>query len=73
MHGAKAGAPTGERNGAWRHGGATKEVVAERRELMELIREAREMERGIGLRGRPLSAADCHDGSCRVKTCGVPK
>ena len=43
MHGAKAGAPKGKANGAWRHGMATKDMVAERRELAELVREADKM------------------------------
>jgi hypothetical protein len=33
MHGGKAGAPTGERNGAYRNGRYTHEAIAERRRL----------------------------------------
>ena len=41
MHGARAGAPTGKSNGAWRNGRATKEATAVRRELADLMREVR--------------------------------
>ena len=40
MHGARAGAPAGRANGAWRHGLATNDAFAKRREIAELIREA---------------------------------
>lgn len=40
MHGAKAGAPKGLGNGAWRHGMATNEILTERRELANLVRDA---------------------------------
>ena len=40
MHGAKAGAPKGKANGAWRHGLATNEAIAARREIGELVRES---------------------------------
>jgi uncharacterized protein with beta-barrel porin domain len=43
MHGAKAGAPTGKANGAWRHGMATDDMMARRRALAELLREAGNM------------------------------
>ncbi len=45
MHGGAAGsgAPKGERNGAWRHGGRSGEVAALRRLVGELLREAREL------------------------------
>jgi hypothetical protein len=39
MHGARAGAPTGKANGAWRHGMATNTVIEARREMAELLRE----------------------------------
>jgi hypothetical protein len=39
MHGARGGAPSGERNGQYCHGRRTKAVLAERRELMVLLRE----------------------------------
>jgi len=41
FHGARGGAPTGKRNGAYRHGGHTKEAVALRRRISELQRESR--------------------------------
>ena len=43
MHGGApgSGAPKGERNGNYRHGRRTAEAIAERRELMNFIREAR--------------------------------
>lgn len=41
MHGARAGAPKGKANGAWKHGGATDEMVAERRMLGRLINDAK--------------------------------
>lgn len=40
MHGARAGAPMGKANGAWRHGMATNEAIAVRREMAQLVREA---------------------------------
>jgi hypothetical protein len=45
MHGARGGAPTGEHNGNYRHGQRTAEAIAERRRLMEFIREARRFAR----------------------------
>ena len=42
MHGARAGAPEGKANGKWRHGMATNEAVAVRREVAQLVREAGE-------------------------------
>ena len=44
MHGAGGGAPSGTRNGNYRHGGRTKEAIAERAYLRELIRQAREID-----------------------------
>lgn len=38
FHGARGGAPKGERNGAYRHGEFTIEAVEGRRQLRELIR-----------------------------------
>ncbi len=40
FHGAKGGAPRGKRNGAWRHGMATNEVIAARREVAALVKES---------------------------------
>jgi hypothetical protein len=37
-HGARGGAPKGEANGAYRHGGHTQEAKAGRRALAELMR-----------------------------------
>jgi hypothetical protein len=41
MHGARAGAPKGRANGAWRNGLHTNEAIAERRAFGRLMREAR--------------------------------
>lgn len=42
MHGGKSpGAPSGARNGNFRHGGYTREAMAERRRVQWLLREAR--------------------------------
>ena len=43
MHGARGGAPSGPANGRWRHGNRTRELVAERREIKGLVREAHEI------------------------------
>lgn len=53
MHGgASPGAPTGQRNGNYRHGRYTAEALAERRRLAELLRLCRtgmaEMRRRLG-------------------------
>lgn len=45
IHGARAGAPSGKRNGKYQHGGRTKQAQAERRYLAALLRAARE---GLG-------------------------
>lgn len=44
MHGGAqgSGAPKGEANGNWRHGGWTNEAVAFRREAMALLKAIRE-------------------------------
>jgi hypothetical protein len=42
IHGARAGAPSGQRHGMYRHGGRTKQAQAERRYLAALLRAARE-------------------------------
>ncbi len=42
FHGAGGGGPTGKRNGMYRHGLYTKEAIAERRLLSELLRQARQ-------------------------------
>ena len=44
LHGGRAVAPSGDRNGRWRH--ATKEAIAQRRMVRALLREA-----GVLLRG----------------------
>jgi hypothetical protein len=41
FHGAKGGGPTGERNGAYRHGHYTKKSIEDRRRLSALMRECR--------------------------------
>ena len=41
FHGARGGAPKGERNGMYRHGLYTKEAIEERRLLRELLRQSR--------------------------------
>jgi hypothetical protein len=38
FHGARAGAPTGERNGAWTGGRYTRQAIEERRAMAELRR-----------------------------------
>jgi hypothetical protein len=44
LHGGLSpGAPSGARNGAWRHGGATNEAKAQRKAVRGLLREARKM------------------------------
>src|SRR5262249_30655488 len=40
-HGARGGAPQGERHGQYKHGQRTQEAIAERRAIRKLIREAR--------------------------------
>lgn len=39
FHGAGGGAPKGERNGNWKHGGHTREAEAVRRAATRLLRE----------------------------------
>ena len=46
FHGACGGAPTGQANGRYRHGGRTKQAQAERRYLAAVLRAARE---GLGV------------------------
>jgi hypothetical protein len=43
LHGGKGGAPTGERNGAYKTGRYTAEAKAERRELWAMLRALREV------------------------------
>lgn len=38
MHGARGGAPTGSRNGRWRHGEFSSEAIEARREIAGLLR-----------------------------------
>lgn len=47
FHGAGGGAPTGQRNGAYRHGMETNEARAERRALRALLGEARGLIAGM--------------------------
>lgn len=41
MHGGKAGAPEGERNGAWLHGFYSERALQERLFVVRLLREFR--------------------------------
>jgi hypothetical protein len=41
FHGARGGAPKGERNGAYKHGLHTQEAKAERRFVSELLKQSR--------------------------------
>jgi hypothetical protein len=43
LHGGRAGAPPGERNGAWRHGGRTREAIAQQKAIRALLRDATQM------------------------------
>ena len=43
MHGGRSGAPPGERNGAYRHGLYTGEMMEARREMAEMNRMWREL------------------------------
>jgi hypothetical protein len=45
LHGGRAGAPSGERNGRWRHGGETKAAIAQRRMIRALLRDAMRLTR----------------------------
>ena len=56
MHGGKGGAPSGERNGNYRHGNYTQEAIAARkarvavgREEMARLRELERLGRSMGL------------------------
>jgi hypothetical protein len=42
MHGARGGAPKGERNGMYRHGGRTAEAIAAERALRAVLHWVRE-------------------------------
>ncbi|RVQ65730.1 hypothetical protein EKN06_12405 [Croceicoccus ponticola] len=41
LHGGRAGAPKGEANGSWKHGGQTNDAIALRREAGRLLKELR--------------------------------
>jgi hypothetical protein len=43
MHGARGGAPTGKRNGRFRHGARTKEAIRATRETNALLRLVRKL------------------------------
>lgn len=47
MHGATGGAPTGEKNGAWRHGGRTLTVQRDLRRVADLLSQWRNLRSGI--------------------------
>ena len=42
FHGARGGGPNGKRNGMYKHGVYTKEVIQERRALSDRLRQARQ-------------------------------
>jgi hypothetical protein len=42
-HGAGGGAPTGKRNGNFRHGRFTREAIALRQDISALLKDAREL------------------------------
>jgi len=52
FHGAGGGAPEGERNGAYRHGGYTREAQQELKAIREMICESKELARRISATGR---------------------
>jgi len=52
MHGANGGAPRGERNGAYRHGGYTIESIRRRRQVRDLLTAARDLVEATGSRSR---------------------
>ena len=43
LHGAHGGAPKGKRNGRYRHGERTKEALALKRQMGEVLRTARSL------------------------------
>ena len=47
FHGARGGAPTGKRNGIYRHGGQTKGALALRRQISDLQQEAGDLLRRL--------------------------
>ncbi len=47
FHGVRGGAPTGERNGMYRHGGHIKEALALRHRISGLQRKSRDMLRRL--------------------------
>ncbi len=48
MHGAGGGAPSGPANGRWRHGERSRSVEAMRREIADLVVEARKAALALG-------------------------
>ena len=48
MHGARGGAPHGNRNGNYKHGGRTKKVIKAGREVNALLRYIRKYEQDDG-------------------------
>ena len=42
LHGGRAGAPSGTKNGKYRHGGETKGAIAQRKALRALLRQAKD-------------------------------
>lgn len=43
MHGARGGAPVGPANGAWQHGDRSQRADRNRREVLALIKQAKEL------------------------------
>lgn len=46
LHGGKSGAPKGNKN-AWKHGRYSKEALAEKALVKEIIKQAREFMKGV--------------------------
>ena len=43
LHGGRAGAPSGPRNGNWRHGGATKQAGEQKAAIRALLRQVKDL------------------------------
>jgi hypothetical protein len=46
LHGGRAGAPAGSKNGRWRHGNQTKEAKAQRQSVRALLSDAANLLQG---------------------------
>lgn len=53
MHGARGGAPEGSRNGAWRHGGRSRESIEGREGIAALIEAAQQIASVLNRRAGP--------------------